>query len=151
MPNLLTSRRIPNKLLWISLSFLLPITVLLYFMIAGINANIRFAEQELAGNEYQRPLHDLSRHQALSGDAAAETELISEQGKIDQAFQKLDGVQRLLGVTLQVTDAGLAQRQRMPGQVAMAGLADDVLPLTDIAQEICRRTTRPRSSRIGDS
>ncbi len=116
MPNLLTSRRIPNKLLWISLSFLLPITVLLYFMVAGINANIRFAERELAGNEYQRPLHDLlrdlSRHQALSGDAAAENELISEQGKIDQAFQKLAGVQRLFGATLQVTDAGLAQRQR---------------------------------------
>ena len=57
--HLLTSRRIPNKLFWISLSFSLPIAVLLYFMIAGINDDIRFAQRELAGNEYQRPLHDL--------------------------------------------------------------------------------------------
>jgi len=115
--HLLTSRRIPNKLLWISLSFSLPIAVLLYFMIAGINKDIRFAQQELAGNEYQRPLHDLlrhlCRHQLLSGgEGIAETELVSEQGKIDQAFQRLEGVQRLLGEPLQVTEAGLAQRQR---------------------------------------
>ena len=38
----------------------------------------------------------------------------------------------------------------MPGQVAMAGLADDVLPLTGIAQEICRRTTHTRTGRTGD-
>ncbi len=38
----------------------------------------------------------------------------------------------------------------MPGQVAMAGLADDVLPLTDIAQEICRRTTHARTGRTSD-
>lgn len=114
MPNLLTSRRIPNKLLWISLSFSLPIAVLLYFMVAGINDDIGFAERELAGNEYQRPLHDLlrhlARHQVLAG--GAELEIVSEQGKIDQALQRLEGVQRLFGQSLQVTDAGLAQRQR---------------------------------------
>ncbi len=114
---LLTSGRIPNKLLWISLSFSLPIAVLLYFMIAGINDDIRFARQELAGNEYQRPLHDLlrhlARHQSLSSrEGVAETELVSEESKIDQALQKLDGVQRQYGATLQVTEAGLAQRQR---------------------------------------
>ncbi len=109
--HLLTSRRIPYKLLWISLSFSLPIAVLLYFMIAGINDDIRFAEQELAGNGYQQPLHELlrhvSRHQWLAcGDAASETELLVEQAKIDQAFQRLGTVQRLSGDLLQVGDAG---------------------------------------------
>ena len=97
--NLLTSRRIPYKLLWISLSFLLPIAVLLYFMVAGINDDIRFAEQELAGNEYQRPIHDLlrhlSRHHWLSKDeGAAESELASEQGKITRLR-----LERLVGQT----------------------------------------------------
>lgn len=164
MPNLLTSRRIPNKLLWISLSFLLPITVLLYFMVAGINANIRFAEQELAGNEYQRPLHDLlrhlSRHQALSGDAAAETELIGEQGKIDQAFQKLAGVQRLFGATLQVTDAGLAQRQRsgsLPSDMATVWQKfkadhDSLSPVASSGkQRQLRDAARQLVSHVGDT
>ena len=115
--NLLTAPRIPNKLLWISLSFFLPIAVLLYFMIAGINDDIRFAEKELAGNEYQRPVHELLRHVARlqwlsQGDKVAESELVSEEGKIDQAFQRLDGVQRQFGDLLKVTETGLAQRQR---------------------------------------
>ena len=164
MSNLLTSRRIPNKLLWISLSFLLPITVLLYFMIDGINANIRFAEYELAGNEYQRPLHDLlrhlSRHQALSGDAAAENELIGEQGKSDQAFQKLDSVQRLFGVTLQVTDAGLAQRQRsgsLPSDLAAAWQKfkadhDSLSPVASSGkQRQLRDAARQLVSHVGDT
>lgn len=125
--HLLTSGRIPTKLFWISLSFSLPIAVLLYFMIAGFNQHIRFAEQELAGNEYQRSLHDLlrhlARHQWLSKADAVETELASEQGKVDQAFQRLNGAQRLFGQSLQVTDAGLAQRQRsgsLPQDMAAA-------------------------------
>ena len=115
--NFLTRRRISNKLLWISLSFSLPIAVLLYFMIAGFNRDIRFAEQELAGIEFQRPIHDLSRalsrHDWLSrADKVVESELASEQGKIDQSLQRLDGLERKLGETLQVNEAALAQRQR---------------------------------------
>ncbi len=115
--HLLTSRRIPNKLFWISLSFSLPICVLLYFTIAGINNDIRFTERELAGNEYQNPLHELlrhlPRHQWLAGRAAAsESDLLAEQSKIDLAFQRLDAVQRTLGDELQVTEDGLARRNR---------------------------------------
>ena len=119
--HLLTSRRIPNKLWWISFSFALPISVLLYFTIAGINKDIRFAERELAGNEYQSPLHELlrhlPRHQWLAGHAgAAESEILAEQSKIDLAFQRLDAVQRTLGYGLQVTDDGLARRNRAGAQ-----------------------------------
>ncbi len=126
--HVLTSKRIPNKLLWISLSFSLPIAVLLYFMVASINGHIQFATQELAGNEYQRPLHDLlrhlARHQWLSTrQGVAEAELVSEQGKIDQALQRLDGVQRQFGGSLQVTEEGMALRQRagaLPRDMAAA-------------------------------
>lgn len=162
---LLTSRRIPNKLLWISLSFSLPIAVLLYFMIAGFNSDIRFAQQELAGNEYQRPLHDLlrhlARHQSLSsGKSVVEAELVSTQGKIDQAFQKLDGVQRLLGESLQVTEAGLALRQRsgsLPREMAAAWQklkADrgSLTPeLSDVRHRQIRDAARQLISHVGDT
>ncbi|MEI8383839.1 MAG: methyl-accepting chemotaxis protein [Planctomycetota bacterium] len=149
MPNLLTSRRIPNKLLWISMSFSLPIAVLLYFMVAGINDDIGFAERELAGNEYQRPLHDLlrhlARHQVLAG--GAELEIVSEQGKIDQALQRLEGVQRLFGQSLQVTDAGLAQRQRSgsaPSDIATSWqkLKSEQGTLTIASSEVRHRQLR---------
>ncbi|MFO1044881.1 MAG: methyl-accepting chemotaxis protein [Planctomycetaceae bacterium] len=149
MPNLLTSRRIPNKLLWISLSFSLPIAVLLYFMVAGINDDITFAERELAGNEYQRPVHELlrhlSRHQILVG--GPELEIVSEQGKVDQALQRLEGVQRLYGTSLQVTDTGLAQRQRSgsaPSDIAVAWqkLKSEQGTLTAASNEVRHRQLR---------
>ena len=66
----LDSLLISQKLILISLSLLLPIAVLLYFMVQGINADIRFAELEIAGNAYQRPLMALldhvGRHQSLT-------------------------------------------------------------------------------------
>lgn len=163
MPNLLTSRRIPNKLLWISLSFSLPIAVLLYLMVAGINANIRFAEKELAGNEYQRPLHDLlrclARHQALTVDAA-ELDILNEQGRIEQALQKLDGVQRVHGTLLHVTDASLAQRQRSgasPGDIAAAwhqfkAERSALSPAaSDAKQRAIRHAARQLVSHVGDT
>ena len=149
MPNLLTSRRIPNKLLWISLSFSLPIAVLLYFMVAGINDDITFAERELAGNEYQRPVHEmlrhLARHQILVG--GPELEIVSEQGKVDQALQRLEGVQRLYGTSLQVTDTGLAQRQRSgsaPSDIAVAWqkLKSEQGTLTAASNEVRHRQLR---------
>jgi methyl-accepting chemotaxis protein len=117
LTQLLTSRRIPYKLLWISLSFSLPIAVLLYFMIAGFNRDIKFAEQELAGNEYQRPLHRLLQHLAYhqlltAAENINALDLASVQGKADQAFQELDSLQQRTGQSLQVTESGLAQRLR---------------------------------------
>lgn len=126
--HLLAQRRIPNKLLWISLSFSLPIAVLLYFMISGFNQDIQFAEKELAGVEFQRPLHDLlrsfSKHQWLcQADKIMESEVASEEGRIDQSFQRLENSHRQYGELLQVTESGLAQRQRtgsMPRELSAA-------------------------------
>ena len=65
--------RISRKLQVSSLLFALPISVLLYFVVSGINHNIRFATLELYGNRYQRPLEDLlhyiPEHQRLVTEA----------------------------------------------------------------------------------
>ena len=54
---------------------------------------------------------------------------------------------RQAGGTILVQDEASSVAWGMPGQVATAGLADDVLPLTGLAQEICRRTTHVRVCR----
>lgn len=51
---------------------------------------------------------------------------------------------RQAGGTVLVQDEASSIAWGMPGQVATAGLADRVLPLTDLSQEICRRTTGAR-------
>jgi hypothetical protein len=55
------SLHISHKLILMSLSLILPLGVLLYYTVSGINHHIRFAELELHGNAYQRPLEDLLR------------------------------------------------------------------------------------------
>ena len=51
--------KVAQKLMLISVFFLMPDSLMLYLFITGINTNIEFAKQEMKGNEYQRPLEDL--------------------------------------------------------------------------------------------
>jgi len=117
----LRSLPISYKLLLISVSLLLPIAVLLYFTVQGINEDIRSTELEIAGNEYQHPLVGLlqhvSRHQALvharqSDDARTEDALNDEASLVSQSLQMLLAAQRQHGVSLQFTETGLGKRQR---------------------------------------
>lgn len=118
---LLKKTRISHKLLLISLSFMLPITVLLYFMVAGINYDIRFTRLEEYGNEYQRPLEELLRHvpqhqflaaRLRSGETEVESRMLAEQSRIDQTLQRLKSVDALHSQDLQFTEEGLGKRQR---------------------------------------
>ncbi len=117
----LRTMRVSSKLWTISLAYSLPITVMLYLMVAGINKDIQFGQMELYGNEYQRPLeslldlvpqHQLLTVRAAAGDAAAREQLSTRQGQIDRAFDSLDAVDQKLGATLQFTDEGLSKRKR---------------------------------------
>ena len=56
MKNPLNHVRISLRLLCISAAFSLPIGVLLFLMVKGVNENIHFARWETYGDEYQRPL-----------------------------------------------------------------------------------------------
>lgn len=121
----LNSLRIGHKLLLISLSLLLPITVLLYFMVDGINDDIEFAQLEVYGNSYQRPLEQLlnhvGRHQYLvegvkSGDDSLKQRMATEAGYVTDALAKLDLQQTEYGEDLQFTQDGLGKRQRSSAQ-----------------------------------
>ncbi len=50
---------IPQILIMIVSSFALPITVLVYLLVHGIESDVRFAQMEIFGNEYQQVLENL--------------------------------------------------------------------------------------------
>ncbi len=110
------SLKVAQKLMLITCFFVLPDSMMFYFFITGMNADIRFAELEKMGNQYQRPLEDLLRlipeHRALVEPAALAGDLPALQSRIDTAFDALAAVDARIGVDLQFTDEGLAKRKR---------------------------------------
>lgn len=120
MVNPLRRLGVSSKLWTISLAYSLPIAVLLYLMVQGFNKDIDFAQMELYGNTYQRPLEQLleliPEHQLLAAraeqDSQARIQLLTKQAQIDKAFDALENVDQKLGVALQFTDEGLGKRNR---------------------------------------
>jgi len=118
--------KVSQKLMLITVFFVMPDSLMFYFFITGMNANIRFAELEKMGNEYQRPLERLLQlipeHRALAGhasrgDAALAGELQTMEHQIDAAFDALEAVDARIGPALQFTEEGLAKRQRQQFRV----------------------------------
>lgn len=111
--------KVSQKLMLISIFFVMPDSLMLYFFITGINTNIEFAQLEKKGNEYQRPLEELleliPQHRMLAqtvGDISAREQLAQKQAQIDAAFNALEAVDARLSADLQFTDEGLAKRHR---------------------------------------
>lgn len=101
-----------------SLAVAFPITaVTIYFLSTGVSKDMAFADQERAGNRYQRPLETLldavTEHAIASvvepPDAALQSAV---ERRIAAAFDALDVEQARDGERLQFTDEGLAQRKR---------------------------------------
>jgi methyl-accepting chemotaxis protein len=113
-PAILERLPISRRLMLISVCFALPITVLLWFMVSGVNANLRFARSEIHGNAYQRPLEELlfliSAHNVETARGGSAVEGL--QAGIDQAFAALRAVHAQLGEELEFTPEGLARRKR---------------------------------------
>lgn len=116
---MLKNMRIGKKLSLICLAFILPIAVLLFFTLKGINYDIRFNQLEKYGNAYQRPLEKLllhlSEHRLLSQTGQSSS---AAQSSIDIDFKSLEEVDRALGAELQVTDDGLTKRKREHYRIA---------------------------------
>jgi len=109
--------KVSQKLMLISVFFVMPDSLMLYLFITGINENIRFAQMEKKGNEYQRPLesllklipeHRLLAQRALSRQQRVPDELAQTQAKIETTFTALEAVDARLGGELEFTDEGLA-------------------------------------------
>jgi C4-dicarboxylate-specific signal transduction histidine kinase len=116
--------KVSQKLMLITVFFVMPDSLMFYFFITGMNANIRFAELEMKGNQYQRPLEELLKlipeHRMLAEQAARDVardaipagDLPDMQRRIGAAFDALEAVDARIGADLQFTDEGLAKRKR---------------------------------------
>ena len=121
MDKLLSQIRIVYRPLLIVAALLLPLAGLFYFMMAGFSRDIKFAQMEIRGNLYQRPLEQLLKllpeHQrlalrGLAGDGAAATEQTSVSAAIDKAFDALAVADQAVGRELQFTDEAVSKKHK---------------------------------------
>ena len=120
---------ISQKLLLSILSFCIPILMLLYFTVIGINDNINFARLEVQGNEFLEPLNPLlvlvPQHQRLveltrTGDRSGFNDLEATTNLIEKNLQNLEKVTKALGETLKITPSSLQSvnmEQLLPAQI----------------------------------
>lgn len=111
MKKMLTHLKISHKLLLSSLIFALPIALLLYFMVSGINYDIYFSRKEIWGNRILQPLHQLivliPRRQLLlmlggAGEQTVLTEMSSIDQKIHRTFAEIEQLTAEFGLQLQI-------------------------------------------------
>lgn len=111
--SLMNRLKYPQKFVLISLLFALPLALVMTLLIGEINSRIEFAQKEIYGNIYLRPLRGLLEHTLenkmladtyLHGDASLKAQLLSNQAKIDQDFAALTAVQQELGPILQTAE-----------------------------------------------
>lgn len=106
---------IRSKLIISSIIFLLPITVLLYFLESSIQHDIDFSQLEMYGNKYQKPLqHALGEFPALIGGLIENDNSIANNAasEIDSNLRQLSAIHDEFGEDLQFTPEGLAMRGR---------------------------------------
>ena len=107
--------KIGTKLAFSSLVFALPIAVLLYFVISGINYDIHFSSLEIYGNSYQRPLETIMEKVPLfmiARDRGQQKQAAELAAGLDAAFKKLAAAEQQYGKDLQFTEKGLGKRNR---------------------------------------
>jgi methyl-accepting chemotaxis protein len=134
---------------------------LFYFITQGFSKDIEFARMERRGTEYQRPLvkmlhgvldHGLLARRHLMGQPDLQGQLTSLQSQIDAMARDLQSAQDRLGVVLQFTPTGLAQRQREQCQLQNVQREWDALKqvvLDSHAQGTVQNSDRLHSHLVG--
>ncbi len=102
--DLLARLKIWQKLALIGLLFTLPIVVLIYFMISGINGYISFAASEKNGNAYQRPLEALFEDVAM-----AKLGLGKNETQITDDFRQLESTHTTYGDALGIPNDSISK------------------------------------------
>ncbi len=109
-----------RKLAISNLLYAIPVVVLISMLFFARNADIKFAELELMGNYYEKPLNTLlehvSRHKlvaqrALSGDASARGLLAGIESQVDSDLNAVSVADQEWGKTLLFTDEELRKRK----------------------------------------
>jgi two-component system chemotaxis sensor kinase CheA len=112
---------IARKLSAVCLAFGLPIVVMLVLMTKAKLAEIDFAEKEVAGDRFQRPLEEtlqhVARHRRLwlrhrHGESSLREPLAAEANAVATALRHVEAADRQHGTLLEFTPAGLGLRKR---------------------------------------
>ncbi|NTU82841.1 MAG: response regulator [Chloroflexales bacterium] len=105
--------RYPQKFLLISLLFLLPLAVTMFFMVEEQNVRIRFARKEIAGAQYLRSLSAVysgalrHRHEAMRAlvlGIPVDAELLPARDSLDEALAALRPLDDKHGTSFGSTD-----------------------------------------------
>ncbi|MFA7242773.1 MAG: response regulator [Sulfuricellaceae bacterium] len=106
---LMNRLKYPQKFALITFLFLLPISLLMYFFVSAVNIQVQFAQKELVGTAYLRPLRllleDVLRarvlaRERLAGSAARSEELAQVQARISKDLEALAVADRKWGAEL---------------------------------------------------
>jgi predicted PurR-regulated permease PerM len=96
----------PQKFTLIGFLFAMPLTLVIYLLISEINSQVNFAQKEIYGNQYLRPLRQLRQHipkLQLLDDRSLNTNLSQPEmraeleAKIDSKFQNVANTDNSLG------------------------------------------------------
>ncbi len=118
---------VAQKLAVICVSFSLPLSVMMYFVVDAATDSIRFARLEEAGNRYLRPLSTLleaiPRHagparELHAGRSDVRPKLDATQAEVAEAFATLAATDAAIGAELQFTNDGLAKRHREHARIS---------------------------------
>ena len=103
----------PQKFTLIGFLFALPLTLVIYLLISEINSRVDFAQKEIYGNEYLRPLRQLREYipklqllnyQVLNRNSTNLDATKNLEAKIEENFQALENTDRRLGKILISSD-----------------------------------------------
>ena len=113
------------KLLFVAVAFTLPLLLTTHYLIETSAYKVNFAENEMRGDRYLRPvsklLHDVALHRVLAATQADEgagignslaAQLSKAESLIDDDFAALQSVDRTLSKQLQTDRAALTARGR---------------------------------------
>lgn len=102
----------PRKFFLISVLFVLPLGLVMYLLVSEINSSINFADKEIRGARYLRPLRTLTEHviesrllarTVTAGQITQRPDLIRKQAEIEDDFRAIAAVQSELGGLLKST------------------------------------------------
>jgi serine phosphatase RsbU (regulator of sigma subunit) len=99
----------PQKFTLIGFLFAMPLALVMYLLISEINTRVDFAQKEIYGNQYLRPLRQLREYipklqllnyQGLNPNLSQPESWDNFEAKIDADFQSLANTDRQLGINL---------------------------------------------------
>lgn len=106
---LMNRLKYPQKFALITFLFLLPMSLLMFFFVSAVNIQVQFAQKELVGTAYLRPLRALLEdalrarvlaRERLAGSVARSEELTRVQARISNGVEALVSADREWGAEL---------------------------------------------------